>query len=43
MASSIKEVVAVAIYTPPLMALQQVFARAFKIGITMRLLAPRVY
>ena len=41
-ASSIKEVVAVAIYTPPLIALQQVSASAFGIGVAVRLLTPRV-
>ena len=42
-ANNIKKVVAVAIYTPPLMALQQVSASAFGVSITVRLLAPRVY
>ena len=41
-ASSIKEVIAVTIYTPPLMALQQVSASVFGVGITVRLFAPRV-
>jgi len=41
-ASSIEEVVAVAVYTPPLMALQQVSASAFGVGVAVRLLAPRV-
>ena len=41
-ASSIEEVVAVAVHTPPLMALQQVSASAFGVGVAVRLLAPRV-
>ena len=41
-ASSIEEVVAVAVHTPPLMALQQVSTSAFRIDIAVRLLAPRV-
>ena len=41
-ASSIKEVVAVAVHTPPLMALQQVSASAFGVGVAVRLFAPRV-
>ena len=43
MVSSIEEVVAVAVYTPPLIALQQVSASAFGVGITVRLFIPRVY
>jgi len=36
-ASSIEEVVAVAIYIPPLIALQQVSASAFRVSIAVRL------
>ena len=42
-ASSIEEVVAVAVYTPPLMVLQQVSANAFGVGVAVRLFAPCVY
>ena len=41
-ANSIEEIVAVAIYTPPLIALQQVSASAFGVGIAVRLFAPCV-
>ena len=41
-ASSIKEVVAVAIHTPPLITLQQVSASAFGVGIAVYLFTPRV-
>ena len=43
MISSIKEIVAVAIYIPPLIVLQQISASAFGVGIAVRLLTPRVY
>jgi len=42
-ASNIKEVVAVAIHTPPLITLQQVSASAFGVGVTVRLFIPCVY
>ena len=43
LASNIEEVVAVAIYTPPLIALQQVFTSMFGVGVVVYLFILYIY